>query len=326
MTTVAPIRLFKRLWLALSSPKDYAQLYHQTTGRTLITLLLFCLLTALASGVSAALWINHHMPDAQNFTADLKIDLQNLYPADLKVTITNGKLSLNQPAPYTIALPERWSRFLAESDEELSGLPYLVTIAPQARVEDYEQYKSIVLLTETTAVYPSRSNQYTASDGSSYSRIQTSFARYDKQPETANLAMDQAKYLEMYRAVEPYLNKIPAVVSFATVGMVLLFPWLVGLFSWIGAFVYLLFGTLVVWIISAVMKRPFAYGQLYALGLYGIMTPTLIQTILSMFGVHLPPFGFTLLFAVWMGVILHHTPTLGSVVMPTPSPSAPIRA
>lgn len=316
--TVKPIRLFQRLWFALSKPQEYINLYHQTSGRTLITLLLFCLLTSLATSVSIAFWINQNIPATPQFVADLKTDLRNLYPLELKVNIVQGKLSMNQKAPYVIDMPSRWQEFLKSENPTEEQLPHLVTIDPTAKVEDYEARNSLVLLTERSIVYPSKSQN----TGSDKQRFQTSFATYASQPETANVSMDYQKYLALETGLEPYLDKIPAVVTFAVVAFVLIVPWIVGLFAWVGAFIYLLFGTLVVWIVSAVMKRPYTYGQLYSLGIYGVMLPLLVKTLLSVFGVTLPMFGFTLMYAIWMGVVLKNTPSLGTVTLPTNEPPA----
>jgi hypothetical protein len=236
------------------------------------------------------------------------MDLQYLYPDDLVVAIKDGKLNVNQPTPYTLEIPERWEKQIV--DTETSGLPkHLITIDPAANVEDYAKHQSFILLTETAIVYPSKSRRG-ASAGEDHEWMQTSFARYDDSPETANLVMNHEKYQEFFAVLQPIIEKIPTFMAIGTGFLVLIAPWLVGLFSWSGSLLYLFFGTALLWIICKIVGWNMGYQSLYRLGIYGIILPRLVQAVLSLIGFGLPPLGFTALFVVWMSVILRLNPSL----------------
>lgn len=314
MTEHRSIHLLRRFWLAISTPKHYKSLFQQGFGRGLTTLLLACFLSSLTVGVAASAWIHLNIPQDEDFLSSLKSDFQTLYPEELVVQITDGSLRMNQEAPYSIEVPERWQELFRNEDSET--FPYLLTIDPTGKVEDYAAYNSILLFTEKAVVYPSKSQ---SSETSDWQNVQTSFFRYDEQPDTANFYMDAEKYRTFESQLEPFIEKIPLFVNIIIAALLLILPFFVALFSWMWTLIYLCFATFLVWIVAMVMKKPHTYAQLYTLSIYGVILPLLLKAIANGVGIDLPFLFPTLVFVVWMGFVLKYTTHLSATRTKTKS-------
>lgn len=295
--------LFRRLWSALTAPRSFTVLNRHTVFQSLLTLLAFCFLAGIVSSVRMAILLYSATPNAEVVIEDINEGLYQLYPMDLELRIKDGILSVNKETPYSIEVPEAWRPY-AEKLMDATVLPNLVSIDPAASVEDYYDYNALVLLTDSSLVYPSRSHTYKTENGAEKNVPEMSFVRYDQDLQSANMTLDRAKYDTFMDALIPMIQRVPGLLSVTVVVVIVIAPWFIAFFSFISTLFYLVFATFLLWILSKIMGWKVTYGSLYKLGLYGVMLPMLLKLIASTLSFSPPLFIFTMVYMIWMFCVL----------------------
>ncbi len=247
---------------------------------------LFC------TSVVMTLWICINLlvliPHIRPFVNASAEELRGLYPANLEVTVEDGRLSKNISGPVIIDMPPTWKTLFNEKvEEDEKPIEHLVVIDTAAFADEYEQYRTLVLLTERSVVLPD--------DKIGYRVIPLD-------PEK-DIKMDQKTYLEIVDAFIPFLGSLPAL---ATAGVVVLFfilPFLMAGSLWLWYLFYLLILSLIAWLLSAMMGRKHTYWEIYRLGVFALTLPLIYTMITAMAPMLHLPFVFTLIFLVWMGIV-----------------------
>jgi hypothetical protein len=283
---------------ALSYVTDFSR---RTTGSALghlyalsVTLAFFGLLP-FAIGVAAV------APSIRTLANDQLGVIQRWYPDELVLTLTGGVLSTNVQEPYVLDLPTEWRTVDAD------GPAHAIVIDTSASIDDFAARDTAVLLTRTSAVVQDdngiRTFDYAEADG-------------------ANLTVNEALVTDVTIGLSAYTPMLPWIASGLALALLLVLPWIGGGFLWLGNLFFLLWATVITWIISAIAGRGHRYGELYRLSLYGITNSALLSFALAMTGL---PLGWAtyILFFTWMTYVITQFPRRASAsVAPVPPAAA----
>lgn len=291
-------RFFQNIYLSATKPQSYPPRLTQTfsSGLGYLYWLLVCVTLISAVGFAIILWSAR--PAIQTFVDHAQEELAVFYPDELVLTLSGAELSTNVETPYTLD-PAFWTSdaFQKEMNDEEHNVPaHFVVIDPDATVDSYPSYDTAVLLTRTAAVMKDDKNGV---------RVQF----YSDLELTEPITITKEKYMELVIAVQPFVEKVPAIVDGFMITLLILWPFVGAFFYGIGLLIYLLIFTLVVMLLAMPMKRRLRYGQLYQLGLYGITLSVLYSLISSWIPpLAAVPFVFTVIFLVWMGMVIKTFP------------------
>lgn len=271
---------FKRSAIDTSYYKDILKARFSFSLKYVYVLSFFIILvTVLKFAVATLVAMPALNPKIQEF----KKNMQTAYPAELEVEINNGELSTNVEEPYY------FNPIDMKELEKDSPYEHFVTIDTSASVEDYDSYKSLFLLTRTAAAYP---------DNQEGAYKITKFSEF-KEP----VLINKAFYDELVVKASPFIDSIPSIITVFVIAMILFGPLVGGLFTTVGYMFYLIFATIVTWIVSKLFKLNLEYGKLYQLGMHGITLSVVITTILELLGKDIP-LVFSGIFFLWMAIVL----------------------
>lgn len=236
------------------------------------------------------------LPQVTPFANKLASSLQTAYPRELVITVKNGQLSTNVQEPYV------WDWPYQLDDKGKKPDMHFLTIDTNASLEDYPTYTTYILVTKNNIIYPSKSSQgITSSRGTG---ITGEYQVYSLSQMKDQVKIDRPTYDKFLKEFNPLLQKLPVIAGIfiaAGIFMIMIFGTLFGL-MW--NMIYLLFMTVVILIIAKIMNKSLSYSQLYHFGMYGLTLPILVSVLLSLSGVQMP-FIFTLVFIVWMSVVVN---------------------
>lgn len=292
---------FHRLRNCFTSPKSYKALVEGEASAGWFLYWIFVICT-FVSGTVIAVSLLMHVPLTKQFASDLSTDLQNLYPEKLVVTVKDGKLSTNQKEPYSIEFPERWAKALFK---EGAPVPHMVTFDTKASADSYDAHKTVVFFTKTSAIYPRKTNTTYNVDGTQTDKLELAFQPLS---EVQDITVNKEMYDGVYTAISPWVRAIPSLVITTILLALTVGPFVIAGFKLLGFLIYLLLATWLVLALATVMSRKMPYWTLYRLTAFASIVPISIATVAGVFGTWLPFLGFTLILAVWTGVILQTMP------------------
>lgn len=149
---------FKVLFRSSTSAVYYLSVITAPLSFSLKFFISGCILYALIF----ALYFNtkYLLPLKQNLeTITPQISL--LYPADLEIKLTNGKVSLNSKGKFSLPMAEVTALFRPQAKHfnkiNISEPQSILTIDPQALPEDFFGYSTYILVTQDSLVYKSDS-------------------------------------------------------------------------------------------------------------------------------------------------------------------------
>lgn len=144
------IKTFIRtFWLSCTSPKYYAQIIKAPFSFSLKYLLVFQFITTFV--IAAAILI----PLSQLNVLGILDSVKNIYPQDLEVQVQDGKLSINQPLPYRVELPNVMENQMAPTRwvNDDGDIKYVVVFDSDKNIQgaaDVYAEDAFVVITETT--------------------------------------------------------------------------------------------------------------------------------------------------------------------------------
>lgn len=210
------------------------------------------------------------------------------YPDELTITIAKGKASTNVKEPYAIPAPAEWKEQPQQTSKQQGNAPPLENIliidtTQPFSVETFKAQHTLALLTKDALIVET---------GSQGIRI----LPIEKTPDTQITKQVVSSVLEK---IKPYtVLLLPGFVLFLLVIFIV-----VGLIN----LIYLLFGALLIWGLTAILKTRLRYGKCYQIGLHAITLSILVNTIFGLFVIHgRIPLIFTLLMLVV--VFIHFRP------------------
>ncbi len=296
-------RFFRNIYLSATSTQSYPPRLTQTFSSGLGYLYWLLVCTTFISAVGFALMLFAARPQIQAFVSDAEKNLGSMYPDELVLTLSGGELSTNVETPYALD-PWFWSSEMLQEEmqiNEVGASTHFILIDPTATVEDYPTLDTLILLTRTAAVMRDDNG--------------IRVALYSELDITEPIVLDKKAYMEMVTAVQPFVAMIPSLVDGLMLFLIVLAPFAGAFFHWLWLLMYLLVFTVIVLLLSSLMKRHLSYGQLYHLGLYGIT----LSVLYSLIATWVPalssiPFVFTIIFLVCMWMVLKVFPVSGKVL------------
>jgi len=213
-----------------------------------------------------------------------KQELVTLYPKELELRVSNGKLYTNVAEPYFIEFPGIFGNMDGK---------HLVVIDTKGIADNYPKYNTLILATRQALVYPDKQQGGVISTKMYY------FSDFKR-----SLYIDHALYRRMVQSADPFIKKLPKIIdTFVIVGLIVLPPF-GGLF-WLSSTLFgLIFLTILVWIMEKITKTSFGYKTLFRLGMHGITWSILFSFIMDITNQQVP-YVYNLIFIAWMGFILY---------------------
>lgn len=96
------------------------------------------------------------LPLAQDLEKNVLTLIEEIYPQELEIKITNGQASTNVTEPYYVTVRQKTLEnlfSLKPEDQNTRAKVRLLTIDTKGKADEFERYQSLVLLTETSVVY-----------------------------------------------------------------------------------------------------------------------------------------------------------------------------
>lgn len=138
----------------LFSVKYYADIL---TGHSHFKPVLAAIILALILSVKPSLFIfRTALPLAQNLEKNVLNLIEEIYPQELEINITNGQVSTNVTEPYYVTVrQEAFENLfsLKHEDQNTRSKIRLLAIDTKGKADEFERYQSMALLTETSFVY-----------------------------------------------------------------------------------------------------------------------------------------------------------------------------
>ncbi len=277
---------FRVFWRSISSPEYYQDIAKAKFSFSLKYLYFLLVLISLVWGIKFSVEAVSYFPKIPAFIDKTKIALKDLYPPHLVLTVKNGELSTNVKEPFFVNPPKEWP----EPEEKFV---HFIAIDTNAKIEDFEKYKSAVLLTKKYIVF--------WDDNSGY-RI-----RPIKEI-VSNITVDRHYYDNLVSKILPFLDNLSYFVILAILFSVLVWPFLGGVISLLGRLLWLVVASVFVLLIAKIMKKDLGYKKLYQLGMHAVTAPFLIALFFDL--IRQPrPFLFTfLIFLAFMSFVLYKYP------------------
>lgn len=211
-------------------------------------------------------------------------ELVSLYPKELELRISNGKLYTNVVEPYVIGFPKVFGNVDGKS---------LAVIDTKGIADNYLKYNTFVLATRQALVYPDKQQ------GDSISTKMYYFSELKR-----SLYIDSTIINKVIKTADPFIIKLPKLIDIFVVGGLLMLPLFGGLL-WLSATLFgLLFLTVFSWIIEKMVKTTFGFKTLFRLGMHGVSWSILFSFIMDITNKQVP-YVYNLLFIAWMGYILY---------------------
>lgn len=212
-----------------------------------------------------------------------KKELTSLYPKELELRISNGKLYTNVVEPYFIKFPKVFGNMDGK---------HLAVIDTKGVADNYPKYNALILATRQALVYPDKQQ------GGALSTKMYYFSDFKR-----SLYIDHSLYSKMIQSADPFIKKLPELIdTFVVIGLIL-FPFFGGLLWLLSTLFALSFLTLLVWLMAKILKTSYGYKTLFRLGMHGVTWPILFSFMLNITNQSVP-YLYNLIFIVWMGFVL----------------------
>lgn len=312
------IKTFLRsFWLSCTSPKYYAEILRTRFSFSLKYLFVFQFVATLIIGAFVLIPLS-----AVNVVGLLE-NVRAIYPAELAVQVDDGRLSINQPLPYKVAIPD-FSNQLGSKDWDIedSDVRYLVVFDSDENIQgasDVYDQDAFAVVTETT-VY-TRDGE---SDG----------LRVNSIPEDETFTVNEEMVNDGFNKVtgSPFIQQKLYIPLVAVILLLIILPLML-----LGSLIMVAIYGFFVWLMARILKNWMMAGQVlsYTKAVQvSIHSLTLVNVV--HFGLGLIGEGeiisggkFFLAFLVWTGFVLYqslHTRTGRPAVVKSVAPKATVKS
>lgn len=245
------------------SPKFYGEVLAKPFSFSFKYYFLFILLLSLITTVVLSFSIAPKVVSFVDLALNRGVDF---YPSELEINIVDGKVSTNVQEPYFLRMPAELKT------SELQGMENLIVIDTKNdfSLARYASYKTAILLTETSIVYPR--------DGA---------IAIQPLNEVSGLTINKLIVVSFVNKIKPFVRFIYPIMG--------LFIWIAQFFALAFKLVYLFVAALLIWLIAATKKIKLGYWKSYRLGLHLMTLGIIMQAVFSIADIVVFPFFFTLL-------------------------------
>lgn len=214
------------------------------------------------------------LPEMSSLLSSLGPKIISYYPQDLVVTISQGEVSINQPEPYIIRMPDEFTR-----TGDLARWEHLVVIdtTDSFALDLSNPYNTYLLITK---------NDIVLFDETGGIRVES----FTNVPDTV---IDRAYLAALMRQIEPYIAfAIPLIVVGIFLALIVVGSMIL---------IYLLLGGLFIWALTKLKGMSIGYKKSYQLGLHAITLPALINILIALI---IPMWYIHFLFTVLMLLVV----------------------
>lgn len=202
------------------------------------------------------------LPKISDFFKNISPTVLNYFPDELEIVIKDGLASTNVSEPYFLEIPfDVPENIEMKPDARSYGIENLLVIdtrSDEATLEEFKSYNTLVLLNRKTLMH--------------YDENQVVIQSLAVIP---NFKLDKEVISSLLAKVVPYFRLVKPLFIIFVFG---------GYFSFVffGRMLYLLFATLLIWIIAKVKKVDIGYKKAYQLGLHLLTASILYQIIFGL--------------------------------------------
>lgn len=256
---------------SIYSPQFYKEILQRSFGKALGYFLLLVLLLTLLQTIFSAPFL------LTTFQAEVQKMIEtgvNKYPADLTVTIKKGQVSTNVQEPYFLAVPED-----DNNDRKMEDINNLIVIDTKTpfSISQFDQYKTAAWVTKDSVFYRSGANN--------------SEVKVFALNQIDDLTINKEQVQMWAEKITPWVRYLgPTLLVLAFIGLYVIYMFRLS---------YLLFLSLVVWVLSKMFKSNITFGQAYKMNLYAVTLALLVELAVDRTtlwtGFHGFPFMFTII-------------------------------
>jgi len=261
------MNIFIKIKNAIYNPKYYSEVLQKPFSYSFKYLLVFALLFALVFTIVATIKVVPVVKALQ----DKAPELANYFPQDLVITIKDGVASTNAPEPYFIKIP---TQRLKDGNTDIENF-IVIDTKTQVDLDKFRAYKTFVMLSKDSIIYMDDNGKISAQPLSS----------------VKDFKLDRGVITDLIDKAKPFIVVMYPVTFVGA--------YIIGYATVIWKMAYLLFGTLLIWIIAKVKKLKIGYKGSYKVGMQLVTAPIIVVSILSAFSVDLKiPFLFSILLII----------------------------
>jgi hypothetical protein len=267
----APLGFFQTVNQAIFSPGFYQSMPQRTFGQALWYMLRLTMLLVL--GLSLVLVV----PLAKNWgTIKAGVEeFENIYPAELVLTLEDGSLSTNVEEPYVIPLPKSLTENEDWDQEEMPQNLVVIDTSSDFSIDKMEEYNTLAWVTDNSFY------MYTEADGK---------VEAESFKDAPDAVIDKSK-----------VDELTATLSGAFFGILVAFA----LFMYVIMVILLVIGRLIFnvvlaffgWVLAQMMNVKHDYGTSYVATMYAMTSSVVISMIMVWL-------------SEWTGVVMGDVPFL----------------
>ncbi len=281
-------RFFEKIRRAVTDLSFYREVYAERTSTWVGYLYWMAYLLALIGVTLFAVKLLVATPVLSTWLSEAQRQAPALYPQPLVLTFKGGILSDNVREPLFIELPAVWKGTQASDAPQ----HFIALDTKKGSVETYATYNTMFLVTKTGIVYPDRSQGP---------------LRFQPFSDVKDTTVTRKTVDDLAAKASPLIGMAPTIIAVLALLLVLFLPFFLAAAFGAWYVLYLLFATLLLFVLSRILGRKDRYGELYKLSVYGITPAILCTFVTAQLGIAVP-FLFTLIYLVWMGFVLGKLP------------------
>lgn len=264
----------KKVKSSVYDPAYYSEVINSSFGSSLKYFFKLIILIAFIGSIYASFIV---IPNFNSLVKNFGNELIDTYPSELEIKFKNGVVSTNVTEPYIIPVPKD------EINKDYGKLKYdnllVIDTKSDFTMEKFSSYNTVILLTKN-AVVSRDNNKITITD----------------LKDVTNFTINHENLVYWVNKFTPIVKVIPFAIPFAIfIGLLIFYSF--NLF-------YLLFASLLVFILGKIRKQGLSYKKSYQVSLHALTLPLILTVLFSELKIHIFLFLPTviLLIVVWFNV------------------------
>jgi len=236
---------------SLTSPQYYKDLLEVDFK---FSIKYFAILAVIASMATLPNLVGPLTNDFVNQANKFVQSITDYYPDSLVVTIKEGNLSINEPEPYIVPLPDSF-----EEQETEQPIENLIVIDTKGTIDDMEKYNTIILINEKNVLI-NESNKIEVFP-------------LEGAPDTE---INKEMVLELAEKTEPLINVLPYV--FIVLAFIASLIYYFGIRA-----IYLLVVATILLLVGSIKQLKVPFSKYYQIGIHAMTLPLFIEVLANLF-------------------------------------------
>ncbi len=223
---------------------------------------LLSVLVSLVLGIALSTRIGWYLAH-DNKVSQFRGQVESIFPDKLVLKFGNGEVSSNVEEPYAISLPEAWKDNSTNKPSKSPKNLLIINTTKPIELTDFATYDTAAILGKDQFGFYNPDQQ----------KLEIrSIGKLDKE----NVTIDKSQYVRFIGTLAHYVKLV--VVTFLCLS-----PLFVFLLIFLAYLLYLIFGTLAVWLGASIKGVRLTYSQAYACALYMITLPLVYKLLVTFF-------------------------------------------